>query len=542
MNRRTFLRSGVSIPSVQQQNAQSADLPLIPTVAIPEGSPLAPFFPVANNRWNYTKAAHLLRRCIIGVTEWEVRRAVAEGLSVTLDRLMRRPPTSTDDISDFAGKEPHTGPPPEGPDYKIWVWEKLERRDRLGMWQLQVIGTTATSIQERMTLFWHTHIPTQMGKVEFAEYMFVQNMTLRKGALGSVKELIRTMTKDVGMLIFLDGVVNNRYRLNANYARELMELFTMGRVDRYGQPNYTETDVREAARALTGWGTMVSPNDSRFHSTSSVFISDHWDPGEKVVFGRRGKWNADDIIEIIFTERAEQVSWFICQKLYTTFVRHQPDEQVIEAMALLLRQSDWQIEPVLRALFSSQHFYLAESIGAIHKSHVGFYLGLIRTLGLQYVPDFDATTRAPFNNLSRRLLGIGELPFYPPDVQGWRQGRAWISSSTLAQREQFAVEIARNNSRHLPGLPQLARLYTFDPLQLARSFPQPNDPHALCDDIIQILVAAPLSVAERETLHQVLLDGGKDYEWSLDDPTQRASDRIRKLLEAIFKLPQFHLC
>lgn len=542
MNRRTFLRSGVSIPSVQQLTSPLAGLPPDSASAIPEGDPLAPFSPAANNPWDYSNAVHLLRRCIIGVTEWEVRRAVAEGLPATVDRLMRRIPPATDNISDFAGKEPHTGPPPEGPDYNVWVWEKLERRDRLGMWQLQVIGTAPTSIQERMTLFWHSHIPTQMGKVEFAEYMFVQNMTLRNGALGSVKELIRAMTKDVGMLIFLDGVANNRYRLNANYARELMELFTMGRTDRYGQPNYTETDVREAARALTGWVTMVSPNDSRFHSTSSVFIPDHWDQGEKVVFGRRGTWNADDIIEIIFTERAEQVAWFICQKLYTTFVRHQPDEQVIEAMAGLLQQSNWQIEPVLRALFSSKHFYLAENMGTIHKTHVSFYLGLIRTLGLQFVPDFDAATRSPFNNLSRRLLGIGELPFYPPDVQGWRQGRAWVSSSTLAQREQFAVEIARNASRHIPPLPQLARLYTFDPLLLARTFPQPNDPHALCDDIIQLLVAAPVSVAEREALHQVLLDGGKDYEWNIDDPAQRATDRIRKLLEAIFKLPQFHLC
>ena len=104
------------------------------------------------------------------------------------------------------------------------------------------------------------------------------------------------------------------------------------------------------------------------------------------------------------------------------------------------------------------------------------------------------------------------------------------------------MEIARNNVRHFADLPQLARLYTFDPLQLARTFPQPNDPHALCDNIIQLLVAAPLSAAEREALHGVLLDGGKEYEWSLDDPTQRAADRIRKLLEAIFKLPQFHLC
>lgn len=546
MNRRSFLRSAASVPFAQPTSASSADAlpdsgPAI-TAGDPVTDPLAPFPFTTKDAWNYGTAAHLLRRCIIGPAEWEIRRAVAEGLPATINRLMRRTPPSTDAIADFAGKEPHTGPPPEGPDYEVWVSAKLERRDRLGMWLLAVVGTAPTSIQERMTLFWHTHIPTQTAKVEYAEFLFVQNMTLRNSALGSVKELIRAMTKDVAMLIFLDGSANNRYQLNANYARELMELFTMGRVDRYGQPNYTETDVRQAGRALTGWGTQVSSNDSRFHSTASVFIPENWDPGEKVFLGKRGNWNADDIIEIIFSERAEQVAWFICQKLYTTFVRHQPDDTVIEAMASLLRQNDWQIEPVLRTLFASQHFYLPESMGTIYKTHVGFYLGLIRTLSLQSVPDFDGTTRSPFNNLSRRLSGIGEMPFYPPDVQGWRQGRAWVSSSTLAQREQFAVGIARNNVRHFADLPQLARLYTFDPLQLARTFPQPNDPHALCDNIIQLLVAAPLSAAEREALHGVLLDGGKEYEWSLDDPTQRAADRIRKLLEAIFKLPQFHLC
>ncbi|MBX7216909.1 MAG: DUF1800 domain-containing protein [Candidatus Kapabacteria bacterium] len=542
MNRRSFLRSGAPLPFAPALNTPSAGSLPGSVSAAAGGDPLAPFSPTAATPWDYASAAHLLRRCIIGVAEWEVRRAVSEGLSATLDRLMRRTPPPTSDISDFAGKEPNTAPPPEGPDYNVWLWKKLEYRDRLAMWWLHVIGTSPTSLQERMTLFWHTHIPSQMGKVEFAEFMFVQNMTLRNGALGSVKDLIRAMTKDVGMLIFLDGSANNRYRLNANYARELMELFTMGRVDRFGQPNYTETDVREAARALTGWTTLVNPNDSHFHSTSSIFIRDNWDPGEKLFLGKRGPWNADDVIDIIFTERAEQVAWFICQKFYTTFVRCQPDTRVIEAMAALLQQHDWQAEPVLRALFSSQHFYLPENRGATYKTHVGFYLGLIRTMGLRYVPDFDATTRSPFNNLARRLLGIGELPFYPPDVQGWPQGRAWITSSTLAQREEFAVQIARNNARHSPPLSQLARLYTFDAVEFARTFPQPEDPHALCDDILQLFLAAPISTAEREALHQILLDGGKDYEWKLDDPAQRADERIRKLLEAVFKMPQFHLC
>lgn len=543
MNRRKFL-SRVSEPvlsSLQPLSPQEVERtkPLAGSAL----SPLAPFVPSAQSPWNYIRAAHLLRRGMTGPTEAEIRRALREGPQGTVERLLQPFDPSLELISTFAWGEPNTAAvEPEGPRYDAWVWEKLGRRFRLTQWLGLTMVDSPVSLQERMTFFWHDHFATQMGKVEFAEFEFVNNQLLRTHALGNFREMTRLVTKDPAMLTYLDGEISTRFSLNENYARELLELFTMGHADRDGNPNYTQQDVVAAARALTAWQKQPSKiHPHNHHSLQSIFWPHLWDDGVKTFLGRTGAWNADDIIDIIFERRADQVARFICAKLYRLLVSLTPNEEVIDEMAKIFKENNWEIAPVLRRLLLSEHFFDVENIGALPKSVLEYYIGLIRSLNLQNIPDFIPTTDpVPNRDLFFRLEGLDHLPFHPPNVSGWPDGRAWVSPAALVPRIKFAVDVAHGKLAPVHGMWGEER-YTFDPVAFAQTFPDPDDIHILCDDMALYFFGVSPSQREREILFSALLDGGRDYEWDIAAPEQRAGTRIRSFLSALFSLPKFQL-
>lgn len=533
MNRRTFFESLAG----RDKAAGTATLSKI------DGAPLQPFISTTGDPWDYRKAAHLLRRAMSGPTDAEIRQAVSDGLNATVEKLLLGFDPPLELISYFAGKEPNTGPPEhEGPRYDDWVWGKLSRRMRLIQWWPYVMATSPVSLQERMVFFWHDHFTTDLGKVEFAEFSYVNNRLLRGYAFGNFKDLVKEVSKDPAMIAYLDLELNTKFSLNENYARELLELFTCGRVDREGTPNYTQTDVREAARALTGWARIRSAEKGdSYHALESYFWVHLWDDTDKTFLGETGNWKLDDIIEILFEKRGDQIAWFICEKLYHHFVSLKTDEKAVEALADLFRRADWEITPVLRALFRSRHFFDLENIGCKPKDLLEFYIGMIRGMGLQHIPDFIPNADLiPYRDLFFRLEAYGMMPFHPPNVSGWPKGRDWVTPAALVPRMKFARDVARGSVEPWFFSP-VSDLYRFDPLDLVRSLPDPSDLRSLVDDLALYLLGVEPSEEEREMLFLAALDGGAEYEWSLENPDQRPELRIRRLLEAVFELPKFQL-
>lgn len=506
---------------------------------------LEPFAPTPENPWDYGKAAHLLRRCMIGPTDADIRAALAEirsaGLEAVINRLLNGFAPENTLIDDWAGEEPQIR---ASGDQQAFLQETNRKGEMLLRWWLRTIAVSPVSIQERMTLFWHNHFTSELQVVKIAEWMHGQNMLYRRNMLGNFKQLVKDVTRDMAMLVYLDGIKNSKPpgkdNINENYARELMELFTCGVVDWEGNPNYTETDVREAARALSGWTVTQGSKGALYAGLNSQFIQFLWDSGSKTIMGRTGAWKADDVVDILFSERADQIAKFICEKLYRAFVYDVPDRTVVAAMAETFRAGNWELRPVMVELLKSAHFFDPTNIGALDKSPVDFMLGMIRGMALGNVPDFEAGNTRFNRELAGRLATLGMVPLDPPNVKGWPGGRSWISTSTLPYRQKTSLDIVDGNIKAGNGN-NARRYYTLDPVAFAKTFPDPNDIHALSADMALFLLNTPPSEKEAKSIYDALLDGGVDYEWDVDDPDQKPADRIRKYLKAVFQLAKYQL-
>lgn len=506
---------------------------------------LEPYVPNAQDPWDYAKAAHLLRRCVIGPTDGEIRKAVTDGLDATLTSLFKPFDVTTEEIADWAGKDPQIrAASTSDADTQAFKTGLQTKKDQIGRWWLRVIATSPLSIQERMTLFWHNHFTSELQTVQIAEWMLGQNQLLRSHSLGNLKQFVKDVTKDMGMLVYLDGVKNFKTAakdsINENYGRELQELFTMGVIDWEGNPNYTQNDVHEAARALSGYTATSSSMGTAYAGLASTFLAGRWDSGTKTFLGKTGVWKADDVVDIIFSERADQVAKFVCEKIYRAFVYDIPDRTIVAAMADTLRANGWEIKPVMQQLLTSAHFFDVTNHGALDKSPVEFCLGCVRGLGLTNVPDFTASVPARFQrDMMNRLTTLGQTVFDPPNVKGWPGGRTWVSTSTAPIRQKFALDVMDQKIVGAGTRPPV--YYVFDPIAFAKQFPSPNNIQELSTDMARYLLAAAPSAKETQMLLDTIVDGGASYDWDLDDPNYKAADRIRKYLKALFQLAKFQL-
>jgi uncharacterized protein (DUF1800 family) len=314
-----------------------------------------------------------------------------------------------------------------------------------GWWMGEMLATDAP-LAERMTLFWHNHFVSSQQKVRSAKLRYRQNATLRRHALGDFGALLHAASKDAAMLLYLDGVRNRRGAPNENFAREVMELFTLG------EGHYTESDVKEAARAFSGWSLERG-------SGAFVFRRALHDPGEKTILGRTGRFDGDQVLDILL-ERPETAE-LVVRKLWLEFVSPEPDEAYVRRIAADFRRSGYRIPVALSQLFASEAFWSPDNRGVLVKSPVELVVGTLRSL--EVAPD-DAT---PF---ALAAAGMGQNLFSPPNVKGWRGGDAWIDSSTLLARKQFVESISRyEESRAMrtmgaaPALPASRALLTPQP-------------------------------------------------------------------------------
>ena len=277
----------------------------------------------------------------------------------------------------------------------------------------------------KLTLFWHHHFATERSKYKVPYYAYHYYYVLRKHALGNFKTFVYEMGLAPAMLRYLDGDANRVGRPNENYARELLELFTMGSAGPDGSPNYTETDVGEIARALTGWRIA---DDHR-----AVFDEKRHDSGVKEILGQRGLFGYDAVIDILFEERAEEIAHFICRKLCCFFIQPVPDETFVSALAEEMVDHQFEMTPVLERLFTSAHFFDEAHRAARIKSPIELVVGWMRELGVRPEEAHYAYWRHVHYHLGRS--NMSQILLEPPNVGGWP---GYNPSETASQSGHYA--------------------------------------------------------------------------------------------------------
>ncbi|KVD72616.1 hypothetical protein WS62_09575 [Burkholderia sp. ABCPW 14] len=300
------------------------------------------------------------------------------------------------------------------------------RYDELRAWWVREMLVTPSPLTERMTLFWHNHFTSGQDKVPFPQTIAAQNALLRADALGNFGAMLHGVAKDPAMLQYLDGASNRKGRPNENFAREVMELFTLG------EGHYTQRDVSEAARAYTGWG--LDPDTLAYAFRPNVH-----DDGMKTVLGEAGRFDGDAVLDILLAR--PETARFVVAKLWREFISDTPDSDVVEHVAARFRQSGYDIKAALAGLLSSDAFWADRNRGVLVKSPAELVAGTVRLFDVGYG---DA---AP---LASTLRTLGQNLFYPPNVKGWPGGAIWINSSTLLARKQFVEQMMR--ATEAPGM------------------------------------------------------------------------------------------
>lgn len=401
----------------------------------------------AGNEWTIQEAAHLLNRAGFGGSPREIldlhamgRHAAVEHLVCASDQAGRFPlPEWANDERALADMRMRNQQRRETMKASAGLSaaeaEKLRRKTRneqqkenrrhsveaQGWWFRRIIRTRAP-LTEKMTLFWHDHFASSIQKVKQPVLMLKQNQLFREHALGSFHELTRRIVTDPAMMIYLDLQRSDKKSPNENFAREVMELFTLG------EGRYTENDIQQAARAFTGYRL------NRF-SAKVEHIEKRWDSGEKTLFGKKGRFRGEDVVNLIFEQPA--AAEFLIRKLWEYFVYENPSDAAVKTLAPGFRKAGYRIAPLLREIFLSREFYSETSIRSQIKSPVQFIAQMIRQLELAEIP-------GGFPILAQAQLG--QVLFMPPNVAGWDWGQAWINTNTLLTRYNLAGYLTKGDA------------------------------------------------------------------------------------------------
>lgn len=553
MNRRSALKTMFG-----QQNSAPAAAEAAPR---PVNVGLEPF----SGSWTKEQAAHLLRRTMYGPNFQQINQAADAGLEATLDLLFADTGLPDPPVNYFFEDDPNV------PVGETWVDAVYingvnltgYRNQSLYVWFTDQVIKEQVSIREKMLLFWHNHfVVSDIGDPKF---LYVYLSTLRQYSLGNFREFVKAITVDPAMLRYLNGNQNTKNAPNENYARELLELFTIGKGPLAGPgdyTNYTEGDILEIAKVLTGWIDRAYFTIDPAFSVESKYLNGRHDQTVKTLSERfnnasiapNGEDEYKDLIDIIFDQ--DEVSRFICRKLYRYFVYYLIDEDietnVIEPMAQILRDNDYEIEPALRALLSSEHFYHELNKGVMIRNPLDFLAGATKSLGLNITDEFYPRFR-----MLRLYWFILEplqmLPFFLPSVAGWpayyqepSYHRIWINSVTLPIRQQVTDAIA------FTGFVQEGVLNDIDPLGLIGALSNPYDPNVLIQDLALVLFPNGVTDNQVAFLKEILIYGLPDFEWTTEyaehiaNPDDVAlmnsvSQKVRGLLRAMMNLSEFYL-
>lgn len=416
--------------------------------------------PLPHSSWNHDTAAHLLERAGFGGAPLQIQALAAMSPAEAVRHLVHFETADNSHLLPFdhsnihdAGLEPF---PPSRPavteqakatgtalgvqvkpagnrplqpmvnKFFYWLRASVLETDRVAYWWANRMVASNAPLQEKMALFWHGHFAVNESKVRDYRKLLNELLLFHAMGTGNFRDLMIAVAEDPAMLSFLDAGVNIKGAPNENFAREIMELFTMG------VGTYSETDIREAARAFTGWNYA----DLQF-----VVNAEQHDEGEKNFLGRTGNFDGVDIINIIMAQPV--TADYIAGKLYRFFVRDELSPSVQTALGIVLRNADYEIAPLLETIFLSRDFYSNASVGTQIKSPVQLAVSTYRKLGLSDapgVPDFNRATGA-----------LGQALFRPPTVAGWAGGRSWMTPGLLLERGNFGRDILYPDINFLPS-------------------------------------------------------------------------------------------
>jgi uncharacterized protein (DUF1800 family) len=449
----------------------------------------ASFAPSAAEPWDLKKVAHLHRRAGFGATWAELQRDLKDGPAPAVERLLKPRPQTPDEQQLIDGLRQGV----------------LDSRDieRLKAWWLYRLLYDPDPLREKMTLFWHGHFATSNRKVQSVPLMLHQNELFRRHALGSFSELLAGVASDGAMLVWLDGAGSRKEKPNENFSREFLELFTLG------VSNYTEEDIRQAARAFTGWERELE-DAFELDRVRVRFVADQFDRGDKTFLKQTGRWKPADIVRITLEQPA--AARFLVRKLYRYFVSEtdEPGTELIEPLAEELRRQRYAVAPVVATILGSQHFYSRAAYRKRVKSPAEFSVGLVRALA---VPRADVSLLALAVACERQ----GQDLFAPPNVKGWDGGKSWINSTTLIERGNWINDVVwGNGSLGLRG---------YDPVAWAAANGIGRE--RTVPALAELLLQNDLAPEARELANDAARDG--------------TPDGLRKALQRLCHCPEYQL-
>lgn len=516
--------------------------------------------------WDYETAAHLLRRCMFGPTHAEITQAVQDGLSLTLDKLFTLEAAPSLPLNEYYANDIST------PIGQSWVNApfvpgiNFYRRNSLRAWITEYQVKQEVSLTQKMTLFWHNHYPIESGVVNDPRFLYRYWMLLRDNALGNFQSLTEEITIDPAMLRYLNGNQNKESAPNENYARELFELFTIGKGPQIGPgdyTNYTEQDVVEAARVLTGWDD--EGHNSVLNPVSTQFLSGRHDTGDKTfsaafnnqTISDNGDQEYKDLIAMIFAQT--ETARYICRKLYRWFIYYKIDAQaeqdIIENMAQTLIANNYEIAPCLRELLESEHFFDTLNVGCFIKTPIDYNVGMARQLEMSF-PEVSDNMEAHYRHFINVWTNCNVMQmavFEMPSVAGWpayyqlpQFHQSWINSVTLPERSRVATKFTAN------GYTRAGERVEIKPLELLHISSNVPDPNDLISDFAKLLLPQPLTPDQLDFLKEVLIPGLPDFEWTVeyDDYVQNPNDqalansveaKLNALLDTMMNMAEFQL-
>ncbi len=558
MDRRSFLQTN-------KKKISSPDVSSFETSRTTSG--LNPY----TGTFGTNEVIHLLKRTMFGAVKADIDYFKTKSLSQAVTELLTVPVTQpSPPVKNYSN-------PVDPADLDTGVaagttWVNVNTNDgtvnsqrvtSFKSWWMGLMINQNRNILEKMTLFWHNHFATETVDISRAIWAYQNNEILRKNALGNFKKFVKDITLDTGMLRYLNGYLNTNTAPDENYGRELQELFTVGKGMDNGTPPYAESDVKAAAKVLTGWTVNNTTNTSFFNSakhdiTNKTFSSFY---SNTVITGRSGATGAnelDDMLTMIFA--TNEVAMFICRKIYRWFVYYDIDAtteaNIITPLAQIFRNNNYEIKPVLDTLLKSEHFFDVLNQGCQIKSPVDMNVSLCREFSVVFPASSDYVNayfmwdyiRTQSSNMQQN---IGD----PPDVAGWKPYyqapqfyEIWINSDTLPKRNQFSDTMANS------GFTRNGKTIKIDFIAFAKTLPNPGDPNELINDSITYLLRLPLSQTSKNQLKTDILLSGQTHDHYWTDawvaynlnPNDTANanivkNRLRDLYQYLMRLAEYQL-
>lgn len=574
VNRREFFEEVVDsqVSLEAKDNKEDAVFKKYANKEIPRGlnkttSTLTPY----TGPWTKKEIIHLLRRTTFGPKYEDVLYFETKNMNDAVDELLN---VSTTAPAPPVNNYENTINDPHGVKYEqTWVNAPYKttvvnqgtlnshRRYSFKSWWINRMINVDRSIQEKMVMFWHNHFATEGVVVTYAQFMYRHNALLRQHALGNFQTLVKEVTKDTAMLRYLNGHYNTKTAPDENYARELMELFTLGKDYK---PIYSENDIKAAAKVLTGWRnnytTLTSYFSSSAHDTTNKQFSSFF--GNKVIFGKTGTDGAketDELIDMIFQK--QEVARFIVRKLYRYFVYYVIDSNteadIITPLAQDLMFNNFEIKPILTKLLKSEHFFDVLSQACYIKTPLDYVMGTFRTFDVKLPVNFGTEKTYKIHHYLRYYTSLLNMePNEPPNVAGWpafyqtpEYYETWINSTTLPRRLIFTDMMLGSGFSYGTGT-----AIKVDPMEFAKKFYSPGDPNLLIDYFCSLLLGLPISSQNKISLKQSTLLSGQtsDYYWTnawsayIGNPntanTNIVKSRLNGLLIELTRLPEHQLC